>query len=85
MTTHGDSYNDLFVTDTHREFYTKLGNAIRTTRTARGISVAELAMIADVTPEQIENYENAITAISIYKLIPILKHMNYPAEFENLA
>ncbi len=77
--------NDLIVDDKNREFYKKLGAAIRKNRIERDMSVDELANIANVTPAQIQNYEDGIRAIPVFNLIPILQHMNFPADFDNLV
>ncbi|EFL46811.1 DNA-binding helix-turn-helix protein [Prevotella disiens FB035-09AN] len=50
-----------------------IGNKIRDTRTAQGISVRELAKLSNVNPSYISRVENAHYSVSIVTLAKICK------------
>ncbi len=76
---------ELVITDENRDFYIKLGKTITKTRKEREISLEKLAEVANITPNQLAEYESGTFAIPVYTLIPILQFMNYPGEFDNLV
>ncbi len=76
---------ELFVDDENRDFYVRLGATIRKTRTERGITLEQMAEIAGIEPAQLDSYESGTFAIPILTLVPILRYMNFPPEFDELG
>ncbi len=73
------------VNASEREFYKKLGQKLRNARTARGVSVEDLAAVAEITPDVMTAYEEGTLEIPIYHLIPMLKKLEFPPELDTLS
>ncbi len=74
--------NDLIVPENERDFYVRLGAALRKVRGKRGISIEALAAVANITPERLTQYEDAQLAMPVYHLIPIMQYLDFPPELE---
>ncbi len=77
--------NELIIPTTERDFYLRLGAALRAARAARDISIDTLAAAAGISTETLVQYEDAKIAIPVYHLIPIMQFMEYPPELESAA
>ncbi len=73
---------EYIITEKDRNFYVRLGNAMRDVRVSRGVSVAEVAAAAGISAECLIKYENAELAIPVYQLIPIMQYFDFPPELE---
>ncbi len=68
-----------------QEFYKNLGEKLRIARTARNISVDDLAAAANITPDVLTEYEDGLQSIPIYHLIPMLEYLEFPPELDTLS
>ncbi len=83
--THTTNQYDAPVPAEHLKFYTELGRRFKNARIQRGISLEQLANIANITPERLEKYEKAELVFPIYEILPMVEFMGYPHELDRIV
>lgn len=69
---------------TEQEFYKNLGKKLENYRITHNIEISEMAAAGGVDVEEYKKYESAQEEIPVYVIFGIVKHFNFPPEFNQL-